>query len=96
MVFELSDIEVQSMNYTVGKHNTHVLEVANRYLDKKRDGQCTCPKKLESNKMRRYKEKLKKKNTEITYRRLHTNGYEINSRCPVHDLSISATNPDNT
>jgi len=95
MVFSLSDIEVESMQYAVGQHNQHVKEVSDRYLEKKKAGQCTCPIKIETKNMKKYLKNLERQKRGIMYKRRHDNGYDLGRpKCPIHDLTISTINPE--
>lgn len=89
MVFELTDAEVQDMNFTVGKHREHVQKVLKQAEEYKNGLQCTCPIKIESIDTKKQKAKLKKKGRGMLYHRRETNGYDIGRKaCPIHDVTI--------
>lgn len=95
MVFNLSDVDIDSMQYAVGRHNKHIEEVTARYLEKKQSGQCTCPIKIQSKKMGKYLKNLERQKKGILYKRTHDNGYNMNRpKCPVHDLGFKTIDPN--
>lgn len=95
MVFNLSDVEVESMKYAVGQNNQHIKEVTDRYLEKKQEGKCTCPIKIETKNMKRYLKDLERQKKGLMYKRRYDNGYDMGRpRCPVHDVAIKTINPE--
>lgn len=95
MVFNLSDVEVESMNFTAGKHQEHIQQVVDRYQQKIAEGKCTCPVKIETKSMKKYLKNLEKQKKGLMYKRTHSNGYDIGRpKCPVHDLNVKTLNPE--
>lgn len=95
MVFNLSDIDVEGMQFAVGKHQEHIKQVTDRYFEKKKAGECTCPIKIETRNMKKFLKNLEKEKKGLMYKRRHDNGYDIGRpKCPVHDLIVKTIDPN--